>query len=150
MWFGVEGAWISKVQIFSHCPVALNCNLSFNFPLCIKHVCASSGQMYSIWEDDPDSYKLEFVYRDARNVATCRVSRGPVTSSTVCSVAASLGLTPLSTDFTLHLETVFPSSCHRDGRAGAPLRLCWAHPPQAGSHTPRMVLSQGHHCLSCT
>lgn len=45
---GFGGAWMSKVQIFSHCPVALNCNLSFNFPLCIKHICASRGQMYSI------------------------------------------------------------------------------------------------------
>lgn len=42
-----------QVQISSHCPMALNCNLSFNFPLCIKHICARSGQMYSVWEDDP-------------------------------------------------------------------------------------------------
>lgn len=69
MWFGVGGAWVSKVQIFSHCPVALNCNLSFNFPFCIKHICASLGQMYSICGDDPDSHKLESVDRDAKNVA---------------------------------------------------------------------------------
>lgn len=46
-----------------------------------------------------------------------RVSLGPVTSSTVCLVAAGLGLTPLSIDFALYLETVFPSS-HRRVKMG--------------------------------
>lgn len=46
-----------------------------------------------------------------------RVSLGPVTSSTVCLVAAGLGLMPLSIGSALYLETVFPSSHHR-GKMG--------------------------------
>lgn len=70
VWFGVGGmdeqAWI----FFPHCPVALNCNLSFHFPLCLKHMCARTGWMDSVWEDDPDSNKLEFVFRDSKNVVS--------------------------------------------------------------------------------
>lgn len=62
------GAWMSKRGFFPHCPVALNCNLSFHFPLCLKHICASTGRMDSVWEDDPDSNKLKFVFRDSKNV----------------------------------------------------------------------------------
>lgn len=62
------GAWMSKRGFFPHCPVALNCNLSFHFPLCLKHICASTGRMDSVWEDDPDSNKLDFVFRDSKNV----------------------------------------------------------------------------------
>ena len=57
-----------------------------------------------------------------------RVSLGPVTSSTVCSVAASLGLMPLSIDF----RFVFGNSFHRVaaevGRAGPLVRFCWTQP----------------------
>lgn len=119
---------MSKVQIFSHCPVALNCNLSFNFPLCHKHICASRGQMYSIWGDDPDSHKLESVYGVAKNVAAGRVSLGPVPSPTVCWVAAGLGLTPLSIDFALCLETLSIKSPRRRAGRGVSEAL-WAHPP---------------------
>ena len=56
------------------------------------------------------------------------VSLGPVTSSTVCSVAASLGLMPLSIDF----RFVFGNSFHRvaaeAGRAGLPVRFYWTQP----------------------
>ncbi|XP_037682219.1 tetraspanin-2 isoform X1 [Choloepus didactylus] len=49
-----------------------------------------------------------------------RVSLEPVTSSTVCLVAAGLGLMPLSTDFALYLETL---SFHQ---VAAERRMCKA------------------------
>ena len=50
--FGLGGV-DKQAQIFPHCPLALKGNLSSNFPLCIKHICARNGHMYSVWEDDP-------------------------------------------------------------------------------------------------
>lgn len=130
MWFGVGGV-DEQAQIFSHCPVALNCNLSFHFPLCLKHNCARARRMDSVWEDDPDSYKLEFVFRDSKNVASCRVSLRLVTSSRVCVVAAGLGPGPLSIDFALCLETVFPLKNERDMKVGKPVRFAGqTHPRQ--------------------
>lgn len=67
--FGVGGV-DEQAQIFPYCPVALNCNLSFHFPLCLRPICARTRRMDSVWEDDPDSYKLEFVFRDSKNVAS--------------------------------------------------------------------------------
>lgn len=50
---GLGGCGRAGAEFFSFCPLALNCSLSFNFPLCIKHIGAKNGQMYSVWEDDP-------------------------------------------------------------------------------------------------
>lgn len=102
------GVWMMSKRrfFFSLCPVVLNCNLSFHFPLCLKHICARAGQMDSVWEDDPDSYKLEFVFRDSKNVPRGRVSRDQ--SPPPYSVCRLLGLGPgpLSIDFALCLETL--------------------------------------------
>lgn len=59
-----------------------------------------------------------------------RVSLGPVPSSAVCRVAAGLGLTPLSIDFTLCLETLSIKSPGRRAGRGASEALL-------GTATPR-------------
>lgn len=47
------GAWTSKCGFFFSSPVALNCSFSFNFPLCSECMCARSGHMYSVWDNNP-------------------------------------------------------------------------------------------------
>lgn len=67
-----------------------------------------------------------------------RVSLGPVPSPTVCWVAAGLGLTPLSIDFTLCLETLSIKSPRRRAGRGASEALLGTSAPR-----PRVLLGRG-------
>lgn len=127
--FGVGGGgpWMNYLAqiVFLIGPGALNCNLSFNFPLCIRHICARSRQMYSVWRMIPDGYKLEPVYREHKMcglVVWCPWDQSPPPPS---ARAPSLGLMPLSIDFKLCVWKLFPQSGCRGGRAGLPVWFYW-------------------------
>lgn len=80
--------------------------------------------MDSVWEDDPDSYKLEFVFRDSKNVASWWGV--PETSHLLHSLCGGCWFGPRASVNRFCFvfgNSVFPLRHQRDVKAGKPVRF---------------------------